>query len=584
VAIWQDELASIFRKGTVDTWTLESWSELFLLPRGKLKRPLWLILAETTAKLGPGWRPAAIKGKDGILRCPDCGAQLRTKVGGDLLTIQNLEKSKKRCTAELGDGDSKTTTGVCGATLWQYKQEDKCWAPADYIKGHMRGVFDYLVCDEVHQMKSEDSARATSFGALVAACRKVIAMTGTLTGGKASHIRSLLFRMNAQSLRDEDLSWTDAMEFARRSGRVDKIVTERESSSDNRRSRGKTRTTREAEQPGLMPTLYGRHLIGNSVFLSMNDVAADLPPYNEYPTPITMCAELAEPYRAMEEKLRAAVKELLRKGSKALLSKMLHALLCYPDYPYDWKEIGYVDKKGGPNGRWVHVCQPPDLNKATLWSKEKVLLQLLKAERAMGRQCWVFAEYTDVHPVLERLHSVVTKAGFKAKILNAKQVGTKTRSEWITKNAPGCDVMISHPSPVGTGMTLFAADGRHNFPTLIFDQTGYNPYVLMQAARRSWRIGQREPCSVHFLYYADTLQSKAMGLMAEKIAASMALAGQLSADGLAAMCGDGGSMQMELARSLAENVDFGEFERTWVKLGGDTSAATSNPSPLALAE
>ena len=41
-----------------------------------------------------------------------------------------------------------------------------------------------------------------------------------------------------------------------------------------------------------MPTLYGRHLIGNTIFLSLKDVAADLPAYDEHPTPVRMSAEL----------------------------------------------------------------------------------------------------------------------------------------------------------------------------------------------------------------------------------------------------------------------------------------------------
>ena len=99
-----------------------------------------------------------------------------------------------------------------------------------------------------------------------------------------------------------------------------------------------------------MPTLYGRHLIGNTIFLSLKDVAADLPSYDEHPTPVRMSAELAEPYREMEAKLKDAVAELLRRGNHQLLSGMLHALLAYPDYPYDWKTIGYVDGNGGPTG------------------------------------------------------------------------------------------------------------------------------------------------------------------------------------------------------------------------------------------
>ena len=59
---------------------------------------------------------------------------------------------------------------------------------------------------------------------------------------------------------------------------------------------------------------------------------------------------MEQPYREMEGKLKEAVAKLLRRGNHQLLSAMLHALLAYPDYPYDWKPIGYVDKKAVPTG------------------------------------------------------------------------------------------------------------------------------------------------------------------------------------------------------------------------------------------
>ena len=38
-----------------------------------------------------------------MLRCPDCGAQLRDKDNGEgnFLTMKDLERSRKRCTAEV---------------------------------------------------------------------------------------------------------------------------------------------------------------------------------------------------------------------------------------------------------------------------------------------------------------------------------------------------------------------------------------------------------------------------------------------------------------------------------------------------
>ena len=86
----------------------------------------------------------------------------------------------------------------------------------------------------------------------------------------------------------------------------------------------------------------------------------------------------------MEGELKEAVAKLLRRGSHQLLSAMLHGLLAYPDYPYDWKPIGYVDKKGGPNGRFVLVTTPPTLDRNTLWPKEKKLLEILRAGEGPG--------------------------------------------------------------------------------------------------------------------------------------------------------------------------------------------------------
>ena len=99
-------------------------------------------------------------------------------------------------------------------------------------------------------------------------------------------------------------------------------------------------------------------------------------------------------------------------------------------------------------------------------------------------------------------------------------------------------------------------------------------FTLRQASRRSWRIGQKHPCRVYYLYYGETMQARAMGLMAQKLDASLALEGQFSAEGLAAMSADSGSLTMELAKSLVENIDFGNAERIWEKLG----AAQPKPS------
>jgi hypothetical protein len=115
-------------------------------------------------------------------------------------------------------------------------------------------------------------------------------------------------------------------------------------------------------------------------------------------------------------------------------------------------------------------------------------------------------------------------------------------------------------------LDLFDKGGAYNFSTLVFYQTGYNLFTLRQASRRSWRIGQRQPCKVFYLYYEQTMQARAMALMGKKLSAAHAIEGKFSSDGLVALGGDDG-VEMALAKSLAEQIDEGSATRAWQKFG-----------------
>src|SRR5262249_29370767 len=182
-----------------------------------------------------------------------------------------------------------------------------------------------------------------------------------LIGGYAEHVRPLLFRLSPRSLVDEGLTWRNMMAFNERYGRIETVVREKEDKDgggDNRGSRGSSRTRTKHVRPGIMPTLFGRPLIGNSVFLSLSEVADNLPLLNEEVHALPLDADLAGPYRAMEKELTAAIKEMMSRShgkDKRLLGTMLNVLLAYPDYPYDWGPIGYYQSGGedGEGGGWV---------------------------------------------------------------------------------------------------------------------------------------------------------------------------------------------------------------------------------------
>ena len=118
----------------------------------------------------------------------------------------------------------------------------------------------------------------------------------------------------------------------------------------------------------------------------------------------------------------------------------------------------------------------------------------------------------------------------------------------------GIDVMICHPRLVQTGLDLI------DFQTLCWYETDYSVYVMRQASRRSWRIGQTRPVKVVFMAYRNTLQADALKLVAKKLQSSLAVEGELPEDGLAAYGDDGDDLMMALARRIVSGEEEEEAE------------------------
>lgn len=80
------------------------------------------------------------------------------------------------------------------------------------------------------------------------------------------------------------------------------------------------------------------------------------------------------------------------------------------------------------------------------------------------------------------------------------------------------------------------------------------PDTLLQAARRSWRIGQKQDVRVLFFGYQDTSQIECLRLMAKKIAVAQSTSGDIPDSGLDSLNVDGDSVEMELAKKLLSDV------------------------------
>lgn len=542
--------------------------------------PEWWIMSNSVAKLGTPWR-AAYKTKRkpfGIAHCPDCWEPVmeKDKETDRMLPvpIKELEKKKHAC-------------NHCGAALWQVTHKLDRWPAASYVHRHLRGVFTYLVPDEVHEEKGDDTAQANALGALAAGIPYIAALTGTLIGGYADHLRTLLFRLAPRSLVQEGFGWSSYMPFNERYGRIETKITEKQKNDGPslRTSRGTSRQKAKYVRPGVMPTLFGRHLIDKTIFLALEEVAENLPELEERVIGVPLDDEQGPAYAVVEAELTAVVKDMVVKGDKRLLGAMLQTLLCYPDKPYGWPMIGYYDTNSFGDREWVDVVQPEDLDPERLRPKEEAIVSDVLQEAREGRKTWIYTVMTDKRDVCPRLQTLLEREGLRVAILRAS-VETKKREEWIAKHGPTHDVVISHPQLVQTGLDLFDKGGAYNFPTLAFYLTGYNTFTLRQASRRGWRIGQHLPCRVLYYYYKGTMQERAMELMGKKLSAAEAIEGKFSAEGLAAMAGEEGSAEMALARSLVNRIGSEvDATRAWKRISArPTAPREAKPMVMAAAE
>jgi hypothetical protein len=291
--------------------------------------------------------------------------------------------------------------------------------------------------------------------------------------------------------------------------------------------------------------VFSRFLLEYTAFLSLNDMGKDLPDYEEIPISVKMPEDVYDAYKELEREIRVVLKSD-RKAAQKLLSAYLNLLTVYPDQPYDQPDI--VHPIDG------HVIAHPS-NQACfddILPKEAEVLEIVRRKIAAGERVMIYTSWTRTDSQ-QKLVKLLTGEGFRTEILSPA-ISPEKREAWVEKRVrSGCQVLITNPKCVETGLDLNA------FTTLIFYSMGYNLFTLRQAARRSWRINQTASrVEVYMLYYVDTMQAKAMKLMASKLAVAGIIEGNLSEEGLAAMSDVKdltSQMAKELALGIKDNVE-----------------------------
>ena len=528
---------------------VKSITDLEKLRRRRDLGSLWVVMSRERAKLSYRWGPAVLtrwaRDEEGlhrpppemqpyqVLACPQCAAEPMDGRGNPL-SLAALRQKRTWCRH-------------CRGALWTANRSLRRYALSDYIRDRMKGFFKVLVGDEVHEFKGRGSAQGIAAGVLADVCEKSITLSGTIMGGYSSTLFHLLYRF-APQIRSEfghgdERRWVKRYGFEEETVYRQRVVHEAEEHGRTTRRMGYRSVVRE--KPGLLPTALF-HLIGQSVFLRLSDVASALPSYEEQVMQVSLDEvedeatgfSQSSAYRKLAGQLEAALKEALQAGSKRLLAAYLQSLLAYPDGCTRGETVldHETDKV---------IAQIPPLDAERVYPKEQALLDLVATEKAEGRRVLVYVTHTETRDITPRLSRMLGGAGIRSAVLKSHPVEPQARDGWIKDRvAEGIDVLICHPRLVQTGLDLV------QFPVIVWYETEYSVYTMRQASRRSWRIGQTEPVKVLFMAYRGTLQGDALKLVARKIQASLAVEGELPEEGLSAYGDDGQDVMMGLARRI----------------------------------
>ena len=432
----------------------------------------------------------------------------------------------------------------------EFSQGKGGYQPTEFIKRYLpKNYFGLLVVDEGHEYKNYGTAQGQAMGTLARSCQKILCLTGTLMGGYADDLFYLLWRLNPNAMIEDGFVYnknrslgTASHAFMEQHGVLKEIIKNKEYDGGSFSSSRATRTTtRTARAPGFSPLGLMRYVLPMTVFLKLKDIGQDvLPPYSEHFHRVFMPDDMAMEYQKMQDSLQDELKSALASGDNSLTGVVTNALLSWTECCYKPQEVFWRSRK---ETLWT---SPALFDDKTPTPKEAKMLEIVQENLAKGRKCLVYTVYSDTKDTTGRLKNLLAKQGIKASVLKAS-VKADEREDWVDNQIDaGCEVLICNPELVKTGLDLL------QFPTIFFMQTGYNVYTVMQAARRSWRIGQTEPVEVHFAGYSGTAGEVCLELMGKKISVSQSTSGDMPENGLEILNQEEASIEVELAKRLID--------------------------------
>jgi hypothetical protein len=499
----------------------------------------YLVLSKETAKLGARWETACATGSKVVTR------EVKRAEDTDYWssrTISEMVSERRKFTACPACGlevtlDPKVQSKCsdCLEPLYQFTpitaKGTKRWPLAAYLQ-HRYARRYVLLVDEAHQHAKGETDQARAVHQLMSGARKILVMTGTLYGGRASSIFHLLYRLDPAFRRAYKV--TDCPTFVQHHGLFETVHKEEERTSTYGYRKGNS-GGRIREIPGMSPAMIPL-LLPYTVFVKLRDLRLELPDYTEE----VLLVDHNPGVHAAVSKFQGELRSLIREHPKAL-GAYLQACLGWPDRPDQREDVYDIDEEG----EQAELLASVDAIEGALWPKDEALVDLVRDENARNRKVLVFFTQTHRRDARPRVQAALEAAGLRVVTLDSN-IDPEKREDWLRAQVRvGFDVMFTNGRLVETGLDLMFAN------TIVQYGIEYSINTLRQSIRRSWRLGQDKPVRVVFMGYRGTMQSTAIDLIARKMRAAELVDGDM-AGGLAQFDAGGGNFLLELAHEVLQ--------------------------------
>lgn len=444
------------------------------------------------------------------IHCPCCGIEIRD--GDDRLVDASYFENKKRfcqaCHTPLFQMIHLNQRGKRELNLMRLKTIR--YPIAEYIRRKLPNFFGLFISDEVHETKGHATDVGYAMGALAQSCRHTLGMTGTLYGGYASTLFSLLYRLDSKIPRE--YKWSEMQRFVARYGILEEVTFKSNGNVDDEDDIGVFTAKRRSktyvrERAGISPELIVR-LLNYTAFVQLADLGYDLVPLREHLIEVDLLDLHRKEYDQLRRSLEKAMEELRshNKSPRRLLAAYLQSLLGYCNSGHREEIVR------DPEGQVIAIASA--LGEEGIYPKEKEMLELAQAAVMRGRGVIIYLRQTGTRDISERLRKLLTNVGLPVAILKSK-ISSRKREAWIEQQVRnGIKVLITNMELVKTGLDLI------HFPCEIFFEPNYSVFTMQQALRRPLRLTQKYDVDAYYLVYRDTMESAAVSLIIEKIAAA----------------------------------------------------------------